>query len=413
MDFLKHLAVFATGAVEPPVEYRYALLNYYGAVIQGAHTPQIDMLVEYDLTDGKGQYSPLQRNEKLSLSQAVEVDCLSSSILAFDDIHYDTTTHPCGPVASSILGVARQQTVTLAEATEALCVGMEVLCRVGVLLFKNTDASSGWYTTGIAGTMGAAAAAGRLYGFSVDQMMQAMALASCYSSGSRGSHGSFAGSYIPAIAAVGGFRAAGLVRKGLTCNKRALDSKDGLFYMIAKNPNRKEALDGLGSQLISKQTVCKPYPYGFISFAMIDCLKQIPPLSPMPVTIELSPRCLHLGSNADPVNNYDGLVSLPYIAARILEDRENCLEALQGDFIITETQKQWMEYIILKEDPNLKDNQARVSVNGHTWVCDQASGEDFDSEKIIEKFMHNSGQCRHWVDAFINIDSLNILDCIR
>ena len=72
-----------------------------------------------------------------------------------------------------------------------------------------------------------------------------------------------------------------------------------------------------------------------------------------------------------------------------------------------------MEYITLKEDPNLKDNQARVSVNGHTWVCDQASGEDFDSEKIIEKFMHNSGQCRHWVDAFINIDSLNILDCIR
>ena len=371
------------------------------------------MLAEYDLSDGKGQYSPLQRTEKLSLSQVVEADCLSSAILAYDDIHYDSTTHPCGPVASSILGVARQQKVTLAEATEALCVGMEVICRIGVLLFKNTDASAGWYTTGIAGTMGAAVAAGRLYGFSAEQMIQAMALASCFSSGSRGSHGSLAGSYIPAVAASGGFRAAGLVKKGFTCSARALDSEDGLFHLIAKNPNWKDALDGLGSQLISRQTVCKPYPYGFISFAMIDCLKQVPKQSAVPVTIEVSPRCMHLGSNSNPVNNYDGLVSLPYIAARILEDKINCYEPLKGGFVITDMQKKWMEQITLKEDPLLQDNQARVTINGQTWFCSEASGAHFDTNQIIDKFIHNSGQSRQWVDAFLELDNMNILDCIR
>ena len=131
MDFLKELAIFATGDIIPSVEYRYALLNYYGALIQGAHTPEVDLLVKYHQSDGSGEFSPLQRKERLSLSQVVEIDCFSSAVLAYDDIHYDTTTHPCGPVASAILGVARKQTGTLLEAAKALCVGMEVLCRIG------------------------------------------------------------------------------------------------------------------------------------------------------------------------------------------------------------------------------------------------------------------------------------------
>lgn len=413
MDFLKELALFATGDIIPSTAYRYALLNYYGALIQGAHTPEVDLLVKYYQSDGSGEFSPLQRSEKLSLSQAVEVDCFSSAVLAYDDIHYETTTHPCGPVASSILGVARKQKVTLQEATEALCAGMEVLCRIGICLFKNTDASGSWYTTGVVGTIGAAVAAGRLYGFTVDQMVEAMALASCFSSGSRGSHGSIAGSYIPAIAAAGGFKAAGLVKNGFTCNKRALDSKDGLIYMITESPNWKEALEGLGNKFLSKDTVCKPYPYGFISFAMIDCLKEIPKRSPVPVTIEVSSRCMHLGANAHPQNNYDGLVSLPYIASRVLEDPDYCFKPLKGDFVITDIQKEWMEKITLKEDPSLQDNQARVSLNNQTWFCEKASRADFDTEQIIDKFIHNSGQSKLWIEAFLELNSMNILDCIR
>lgn len=413
MDFLKELAIFATGDIIPSVEYRYALLNYYGALIQGANTPEVDLLVKYHQSDGNGEFSPLQRKERLSLSQVVEIDCFSSAVLAYDDIHYDTTTHPCGPVASAILGVARKQTVTLLEAAKALCVGMEVLCRIGVCLFKNTDASGGWYTTGVVGTIGAAVAAGRLYGFTVDQMMDALALASCFASGSRGSHGSLAGSYIPAIAASNGFKAAGLVKNGFTCNKRAFESEDGLMYLIAKNPNRKEALEDLGTKFISKETVCKPYPYGFISFAMIDCLKEIPKQSPTPLRIEVSSRCMHLGANVHPQNNYDGLVSLVYIASRVLENPENCFKPLKGDFMITGIQKEWMEKITLKEDPALQDNQARVSLNNQTWFCEKAAGADFDSEQIMDKFIHNSAKSRLWIEAFLELDSMNILDCIR
>lgn len=48
-----------------------------------------------------------------------------------------------------------------------------------------------------------------------------------------------------------------------------------LVNQITTKPNVNEARQGLGEIYISMNTSCKPYPYGFISFASIALLKQL------------------------------------------------------------------------------------------------------------------------------------------
>lgn len=161
-------------------------------------------------------------------------NCYASAVQAFDDIHFATTTHPAGPVASAIVGVSALTDVSTSDAAEALAIGMEVECRLALALFSSgTGCAGGWYTTGMAGGVGAAAACGRLLGLDVKQMGSALGWAATMASGVRGTHGSTAGTFVPALAARAGLEAALLARDGLTCSLDALDGTYGLVSQVA------------------------------------------------------------------------------------------------------------------------------------------------------------------------------------
>lgn len=140
------LALEGRLASEDGPGYRAALLNYLGVALAGRHEPSVEAFVRSRAALGAGAHTPLGRSVSLTLTDCVMADCYASSVHAFDDIHFPTTTHPAGPVASAILGVARLQDVRVGEAMEALAVGMEVECRLGLALFSpGTGAAPGWY----------------------------------------------------------------------------------------------------------------------------------------------------------------------------------------------------------------------------------------------------------------------------
>ena len=364
------------------------LLNYLGVTYLGASHPAITVVINTLLEDHQGTYQPFNRKENLSLADVALIDCFSSAVYAYDDIHFETTTHPCGIVISAILAFARKEQLSINETLNALYIGMETECRLATVMFdKKAESKSGWYTSGIVGGLAVATALSYLYKFDRKKIKSALALASNYASGIRGSHGSMAGSFIPAIACKNGFIATMLVKNGMTCSFASLVGENGLIKRIAAKPALQKARKGQ----LSLNTSCKPYPYGFISFSAIALLLKIDIDYRIidKIIVEVSSRVKNLGSNFSPQNMYDGLVSLPYIIGHILVDRKNGYLPLNSNFIITDDEQEIINKIAIKENSKLSDDEIYISINDKKYYLMDAPGSvnhPMTHDEVINKF---------------------------
>ena len=364
------------------------LLNYLGVTYLGASHLAITVVINTLLEDHQGTYQPFNRKENVSLADVALIDCFSSAVYAYDDIHFETTTHPCGIVISAILAFARKEQLSINETLNALYIGMETECRLATVMFdKKAESKSGWYTSGIVGGLAVAAALSYLYKFDRKKIKSALALASNYASGIRGSHGSMAGSFIPAIACKNGFIATMLVKNGMTCSFASLVGENGLIKQIAAKPALQKARKGQ----LSLNTSCKPYPYGFISFSAIALLLKIDIDYRIidKIIVEVSSRVKNLGSNFSPQNMYDGLVSLPYIIGHILVDRKNGYLPLNSNFIITDDEQEIINKIVIKENSKLSDDEIYISINDKKYYLKDAPGSVnhlMTHNEVINKF---------------------------
>ena len=392
----KKLSAFCIGEIRMDEKfYRAAFLNFLGVLLSGIHEDAVRILADTCRENGSGRYSVPGLQGTYSLCDAAEISCFASAIQAYDDIHFDSTEHPCGPVASAVIAVSQTKRISFKEALAALAAGMEAECRIGSMLFKEKSSGSapGWYTTGIAGAIGAAAASGRLLGFSQEQMESVLGLAASFASGIRGTHGSMAGSYVPAIAASSGVRAALLVKNGFTCGLSALCGPNGLIRTIAPYADAEPYFSAFNEKFFSMDTSCKTYPYGFISFPLIDCLKTMRlPETVRSAEVTVSKRAAALGSRPDPSSMYDAFVSLPYIAASMILNKEAAYTPLHTDFRVSDAEAEMMKRVRIIADENLSDDAVMISVNDgeikakHTGSSGSASAK-MTEEEVIHKFL--------------------------
>ena len=382
--------------------FRAALLNYLGVTLGGRREPEVERFVRGRSALSPGTHAPLGASGSLVLSDCVMADCYASSVAAFDDIHFATTTHPAGPVASSILGLARLQDVSLGDAVEALAVGMEVECRLGLALFsRDSGSAAGWYTTGVVGGVGAAAAVGRLMGLDRERMGSAMGWAATGACGVRGTHGSCAGTFVPALAARAGFEAALLARDGLSCGISALVGAHGLIRTVASTPACDLALEGIGETWVSTETSPKPYPFGFVAFAAVDaalelaeglhCVSDVRELE-----VSVSDRAARLGCNSCPESADEAIVSIPYLVTRTIADRSSVTRPIPSRFSISSRERRILAGCRLVVDPALDDSAARIRLNGGELeaVCGACRGSarrPLGVAEVIDKFRLVSG----------------------
>ena len=384
----------ALGECSAPQEtYRAAWLNFFGLACSGAHEPAVEAFVCSRKGLAPGAYAPLGHEPCLTLPDCIMATCYASSVQAFDDIHFATTTHPAGPVAAAILGVSELVDVPMAAATEALAVGMEVECRLALALFSaGTGSAPGWYTTGMAGGVGAAAAVARLLGLSRAQTASALGWAATAACGVRGTHGFAAGTFVPALAARAGFEAALLARDGLDCGIGALTGISGLIRQVAPRPALDEALAGIGTTWVSAQTSPKPYPFGFVSFAAVDAALELGGVGPGgPIDVYVSPRAARLGGNPHPATSDEAIVSIPYLVTRTLTDPESVRVPIPTEFSVTSEVRRIMSRIELHTDAELKDGMARISVDGGARMvtCGAARGTNarrLATAEVLDKF---------------------------
>ncbi|MBK8742645.1 MAG: MmgE/PrpD family protein [Betaproteobacteria bacterium] len=179
---------------------------------------------------GNPQASIIGHGRRTHVAKRGVPQCLSSTVLSFDDTHLATVTHPTGPVAAALFAFCEKQAVSGEDFVTALALGIEIECRMSnVLLLPPARANLGLFVTGITGPIDAAVALGKL--LRLDEQRNALGARPRRGAG-RGlprdawrDGGAF---FIPAHAARNGVTAAMLAAGGVVVHGQCAGSAEGL-----------------------------------------------------------------------------------------------------------------------------------------------------------------------------------------
>ena len=343
-----------------------AVVNWVGCVLGGASTPTGEAAIKgLQSYSQPGRCRVIGRHELFDAPGAAVINCLASAAHAYDDTHLATITHPTGPVISALLALAEHQPIAGEDFLAALMMGMEVECRLSAIITApGTGASGGWYITGVTGSIGAAAAVGRLLGLDRNAMVSALGLAAAQSCGTRGTHASMACAYVPAIAAQAGFIAAMMARTGFECGPAAVAGRNGVVEVIAPKADHAAIIRDIGRHWEVLGNAYKPYPCGIVIHSAIDaCLELVRRNMPNPdeiaeVAFDVTPGALALCWHKLPESELEAQVSLYHWLAAAL---------IHGEAGIAQAQ------LACIQDTRVRDLQSRLTATSNPALAiDQA-----------------------------------------
>jgi 2-methylcitrate dehydratase PrpD len=346
-----------------------AFLNWMGCVLGGCREPAIQAAISASaLTGGGTAATIIGHGRRSDLATAAFVNCLSSAILAFDDTHLATVTHPTGPVAAAILAYAETAPVTGAAFLNALSLGMEIECRLSnALLLPPAYANTALYVTGLSGPVGAAAALGRLMGLDELRMRWCLGLAASMAAGFRATHGAMSGLFVPAQAARNAVFAATLAASGFTCMEDVLESERGFLALFSPGAGPAVALDGLGKRFEVLTNAYKPYPAGIVVHASVDaCLEVVEGLAadavPVAIRLTVPPLSKSLADRPRPKDFFEAQISLQHWAAYACLRRAAGIQALRAEALAAPDIVALREQVEIAAAPALARDEALAEV---------------------------------------------------
>lgn len=351
------------------VEASRAFLNWMGCALGGCQEPAVAIAAATAAElGGAPRASIIGHGQRTDMASAAFVNCMSSSILAFDDAHLATVTHPSGPAASALFAFSETRTVRGEEFVAALALGIEIQCRISnVLLLPPSRFNVGFYVTGLSGPIGVAAAVGHLLGLDEQRMRWALGLAASQASGFRATHGTMAAHFRPGHATRAGVCAAICAAQGLACSDDALEAEKGFLDVFSAGADVGRALAGLGEDFELLRNTYKPYPCGIVIHPTLDaCLDIGAGLDAADVvtdaTLRVHPLALRLTGKREPRDALEAAISIYHWAASALLRRRAGLAEMREDCIADPAIAGLRSRITAIPDADLRSDEAFVEV---------------------------------------------------
>lgn len=315
-----------------PSEVRHeaarAFLNWIAAAIGGCQEDAVQIAARFiKARGGRPRATVIGTGSCSDVASAAFVNCIASSVLAYDDAHLPTVAHPSGPAASALFALAQLKETSGTEFINALALGIEIQCRVAnMLVLPPSPIDTSFYVNGFSGPIGVAAAAGRLLGLSEQQLAWAIGIAASQAAGFRAVHGTMTSHFRPGYASRVGLEAALLAELGFDCIENSLEAPGGFISVYAPGSDPGLALDGLGSRHEMLENRYKPYPCGIVIHPVIDACQelkaQIPDRADIShVRLFVNPLVLALTGKRSPRTALESHVSVFHWAAvALLQD---------------------------------------------------------------------------------------------
>ena len=246
---------------------KYCILDTVGQALGARNNSMLKGIEHiYQIYDGEcgGKQVSLWGNGKQApLRKAVFLNGMRGHILELDDVHTDSKTHIGTVVIPAAWGMAEYLGKNGKELLEAVICGYEAMARIGMGFGVSSHRNKGWHVTGTAGGFGAAAACGKLLGFSSEQLMGAFGLAGTQAGATWAflSDGATNKILHPGRAAVNGLESCLLVLGGMRGSFHILDAEDGGIYpMMSDEYDYSFVSAGLGREYEIQKVDKKPYP---------------------------------------------------------------------------------------------------------------------------------------------------------
>ena len=208
---------------------------------------------------------------RLPAPQAAMMNASMAHALDFDDtLDHGGSIHPGASVLAASLAVSDMLGGVSGESLLlAIALGLDVSCRVALA----STLDRGWHRTAAMGVFGAAAAAGKLLGLSVEQMVNALGIAFSQAAGNRQCivDGALTKRLQAGQAASSGVLAAMLAAEGFTGAHNIFLGRFGFFELY--QPDGHDAaklLEDLGREFRGDQLSFKPYACGRPQHAILD-----------------------------------------------------------------------------------------------------------------------------------------------
>ncbi|MGN6580878.1 MAG: MmgE/PrpD family protein [Bordetella sp.] len=237
------------------------LLDSLGCSLAGAGSRPVLSMEKFAVSmgPGDGPSEVLISRRKTSPMFAAMINAASAHMLELDDVHNGAVLHPGTVVFPTLLAMAQALGSSGRAFLTAAVAGYEVGIRVGEFLGRSHYKI--FHTTATAGTLAAAAAAGRLLGLSPDQMLDAFGSAGTQAAGlweflrdaadAKQLHSS--------NAVVNGMKSAYLAQDGFTGAKRILEGPQGMAAGMSTDADPARLTDRLGTRWTLAETSFKTH----------------------------------------------------------------------------------------------------------------------------------------------------------
>ncbi len=272
---------------------RRELLDYFGASIAGRAAagmpPWLKVLIDF----GGRPDSRVMGGPRVPAPTAALCNGYFGHVLEFDDTHDEAVLHAgSAAIPAAFAAAGMRGEVSGKELCEAVLLGVELTCRLGVATRLNL-VEGGWIYTALLGHFGATLAAARVIDHRENVLRNAFGIVYCLASGNHQStrEGAPTKHVQPGFAAANAITAALMASRGLDGVKQPLTGEDGLARVYLHDrfdPAR--AVRDLGSQWEFDRLSIKPYP---------TCRLTHPAIS---AALELRAQ---LGSDADKIQRVE------------------------------------------------------------------------------------------------------------
>lgn len=316
--------------------------------------------------EGPAECTIVGSSKKVSAPNAAFANAIQCYGYDFVDDHNESNAHPSPATYPASFALAEKLKKSGKEFIEAVCLGNEVVCRLGSAYLGDMY-YQGFHPTSTCGSMGAAVSAAKLMGFDKQKTVYVQGIAGSTVAGlmAWNSEGSFTKRFQAGHPAMNSIIAAYLADKGFNGPSDIYEGKDGILhaYSYYDHFDTKFITDGLGDKWEFASSSIKVYPCCRYSGGHLDaCLDIVAKHHPKAEDIEkieirsskYTMRLLAEERKWHPKNIVDLQFSMPFQAAIAFVNGKVTVDEFDVKYIDDPLVKKLIASTTVVEDPEFE-----------------------------------------------------------
>ncbi len=273
-------------------------------------------------TYGAGQATLIATGALAHPRAAALANGVAGHALDYDDTSYAGILHATAVVFPAVLAAAETHARSGAEFLRAFVAGVETTYTLGKLLGTSVY-DRGWFTTGVLGSIGAAAATSVALAGDTAQTRRAIALCAAQAGGARAILGTDAKSWAVGRAALAGYESALAATEDIGVPDDIFEGRNGLFQLLTGRRRVPGELDD-DMGLLSPGVFFKRYPVCSSAQAALTALEQLMTQTPFDnadverIDVELAPLAFGCLPYTQPKDRVEAQFSAQFALACLL-----------------------------------------------------------------------------------------------